>query len=299
MRHIISWLCIGGILFALNRPRTPDTIDAQTLSSIESISGVDTQSLWPGYEIVDFPIDVYYSPDLEFRYHDEEIQSQLPTLDSFALTIDIEEEQPILKVTNTEQWSLMTNYGQHNKQEALQHFQALVLHEGFHGFQYLEGYLDYFEERISLMNLSNPEALLLSLDNDEVYRELWLKEQEALNNLYLGGFQEKQTWLEAREAREDYLMEVLEPEQVRSYLEWEALMESVEGGARFIELQVSQGVSSDELHITVDPFYSSGMEKLYQIGALKVAILQKYLGVDWQIDFYQGNHHFTDLLIEV
>lgn len=276
MRRIISWLCVGGVLIGLNRPRTPETIDAQTLIEIESIYEIDTQTLWPGYEIDHFPIDVYYSQVLEFRYRDGEIQSQFPTLDNFALTIDVEEDQPILKVTNIEQWELMTNYGQRNYQDARQYYQSLIIHEGFHGFQHEEGYLDYVVGRLSRMNLTGPESILLTLDNDEDYRKLWLQEQDALMDYYFDGLKEKKDWLDTRQIREDYLIEILEADQVKSFLEWEALIESVEGEARYIELLVSRDVIPEDLSIEVDSFYSSGIEK-----------------------FYQGKQNFTNLLMEL
>lgn len=272
MKVKIFFLILGLGLVIGYANLTPKGLDVQTQDLIAQAQSLPTQTFFPGYDLSRYPVDVY-GGNVEYRYFQGHVQKKDRALPIFAMTIDVEENGPVIKVCNLSDMRRISDLGYKDKEGRRADYLALLAHEGFHAFQWDQGYLAQVE---ALMQESDRLAEALGrLDRNKTYQDLWLAESAALEE-WLHGQGGQETWQEAyqaRLARQEDLVGVDLASEVTATI---AIYEKVEGGARYIEDRTRAYALGQTYQAKKDPVFRSGKAKTYDSGCLKMALLDKY-----------------------
>lgn len=273
------------------------TIDDDTMNLIERALEIETEDIWPGYKLSNYPMDVNYNK-MEFRYDNGSIKKQEPTLEVLALSAIMDKGNPVLKVLPFKMVRNISDLGgmDLNSQENM--YISILVHEGFHCFQMENGmsYPDLNDiEEVNAVNLKSQdfENHLYKLDQDTKYQNLWKDEIKGLLKYFESG---KLThYNKARSAMESYVRTIL-GEDFLEYNNYKNRMELQEGTARYVEERALEILGESNHTLEFDGNYRKGVEKYYFSGAIKSYILAEKNLFNIEFDFETT---LDDLLEEI
>ncbi|MGI6636637.1 MAG: hypothetical protein ACOX7B_15935 [Christensenellales bacterium] len=299
----ILWLLIGAALIAslfINQPRF---IDAHTIDLIDQARQLDLEKYWPGYQPDIYPVEVYkknlLKSDSIIRYDKNEIYEIKNKTPIYALSMDVDPDgQAVLMATTARDFRSLSDVGNYDGPSADLSYQAVLLHEAFHCFQFDQGFYDLFEKSMSAYKKSTVVTTSRKLDNDPEYQKLWIDEMNRLIDYAKeDNAQNHQAYVNSYQVRLDYVYSSFDAKDADEYLSYSALYEKAEGTAQYIENMALSQLSGKELKFSITG-YGNDTSKFYDSGFLKAYILDQKEGLDWKTDFFKTDKTFEDYLLE-
>lgn len=299
----ILWLLIGTNLIASLFISQPRLIDSHTIELIDQARQIDFEEYWPGYQPDIYPVEVYkrnlIKRDSIVRYDRDglyEIKDKTPI---YALSMDVDPDgQAVLMVTNARDFRSLSDIGNYDGPSADLYYQAVIIHEAFHCFQFDQGFYDLFEKVMSAYEESTVSTTSRMLDDDPEYQKLWIDEMNRLIDYAKeGNAQNHRAYIKSYHIRLDYLYSNYEAKDVDEYLSYSALYEKAEGTAQYIENIALSELSGKELEFCITG-YGKDTSKFYCSGFFKAFILDQRECLDWKTDFFKTNKTFEDYLFE-
>jgi hypothetical protein len=251
------------------------TIDNETMKLIEKSLEINTEEIWPGFKLSDYPIDINYKK-VEFRYEDGEILEQKPTLEVLALSAIMEDGQGILKVLPFGMVRNISDLGGMDIITQENMYISILVHEGFHCFQFENGlsYLDLKNmDQVNLESMKKQDFdnLDYMLDEDKNYQRLWVDEINSLLSYFNTGSLDE--FYKSKSEKENYEKIVL-GDKFEEFSQYRNEFELQEGTARYVEERVLEILGESNHTLEFDGGYRKGVEKYYFSGAIKSYILK-------------------------
>ena len=299
----ILWLLIGIILIASLFVSQPRFIDSHTIDLINQARQLDFEAYWPGYQPDIYPVEVYkrnlLRRDSSVRYDRNglyEIKNKTPV---YALSMDVDPDgQAVVMLTTVRDFRSFSDIGNYDGLSADLSYQAVIVHEAFHCFQFDQGFYDLFEQKMSAYQKSTVLTISRKLDHDLEYQKLWIDEMNRLIDYAKeGNVRNHQAYAKSYQMRLDYLYGSFDAKDADEYLSYSALYEKAEGTAQYIENIALSRLSGKEMEFTVTG-YGGDTSKFYDSGFLKAYILDQKEGLDWKTDFFTTDKTFEDYLLE-
>lgn len=299
MKNKVIYILIGiGLLIGI-RLTSFNTIDQKTLSLIEESFEIDTNEIWRGFDLENYPVDVNYK-DKEFRYFNAEILEKNPDIQILALSALNTNKGPVLKVLPEERVRKIIDVGDLSLKEREKIYKSILVHEGFHCFQMengmeagilVNGKIESPDENL-INDLNIGKNILAKLDNDETYKKHWIQETKDLITFYESNNMDN--WMESRNRRIEYEKKLLK-EDYPIYEKYLNRSELIEGTARYAE-EIALGLMNEEdVEIDFNGVYYTGEEKFYQSGSIKAFILDNQK--DWKDINFNGSITLDELLL--
>lgn len=298
------WLLIGIGLIASLFVSQPRFVDSHTIDLINQARQLDFEAYWPGYQPDIYPVEVYKSnylrKDSIVRYDKNgfyEVKDKTPI---YALSMDVDADgQAILVVTNARDFRGLSDVGNYDGPSADLYYQAVIIHEAFHCFQFDQGFFDLFEQKTSACKDSTVLTTSRKLDNDPEYQKLWMDEMHRLiDYAQEGNANNYQAYVKSNQKRLAYLYGSFDTKDVKEYLSYSALYEKSEGTAQYIENIALSRLRGKEIELSITG-YGKDTSKFYDSGFFKAYILDQKEGLDWKTDFFKTNKTFEDYLLEM
>lgn len=273
MKSKIIYIVIG-ILLVLGYVKTSSRgIDDNTLDLIVDSQKIDTNSIWKGFELEKYPVDVNYGAS-EYRYYNGDTIKKKPDIKVLALSAMDTEVGPVIKTLPEAQVRKIIDSGDLSLEERNKIYKSVLVHEAFHCYQIEKG-----AEGINVDsgNVKSDELegfkkyseLLQRIDKSETFRNLWVKEMVDLEKYYKTG--ESDAWVASRSEslafEKDFFGE--DYELFRKYVNNREL---IEGTARYVE-EASLVMMKHKVKTGFSGLYTNGDEKYYESGCLKANIL--------------------------
>lgn len=271
-----------------------DTMDKETLEVIKDTLALEDINLWPGFDYKSYPMDVNYGK-VEYRFDKGEIIMQQPAINP-ALTAAWDDGQPVLKLISLEDFRRLYDLGNMSLEDTKKIYKTLIVHEAFHCFQAEKGggiiNLQDYNNSDLFEGFKKFKVFQNTLDLDENYQKLWLKEYKSLISLEEGG--NINSWLEAKESKENYERNLLK-EDFAFYKNICLNQELLEGTARYVENKLGKilKIQNNDEEITT---FINGEEKFYVSGAIKSSILDLRLE-SWKYINFDGSVSLDDLIL--
>lgn len=172
--------------------------------------------------------------------------------------------------------------------ETFEQIYSLLIHESFHGYQYLYGEKRFPDELMSLTYLIDPKNIQLRiLERQKLYDAVMTDDPDKLQ-LYINQF------ISLREKR---------AESFAKFVEYENLIETIEGPAHYVEFLALQDISQNHENI-LDSFSTLLLDRekaqinirrsCYGSGLFICLLLDK-VSKDWQLSFTASSlslYHF-------
>lgn len=270
MKAKIIYILLGLLLVLGLYLTRPKTIDPETLAAIEEVKTLDGDSLYKGYDPSIYPVDVNYG-DLEYRLYQGKITNQDPKY-PLAFTAIATEAGPAIKVLPIKDFRNLLDLGTKSKEAIKNSYVAMLAHEAFHCYQMDQGLR---EEDLPEGQDEKSQAefleLVKRLDDDKAYQGYFLNYLAGLIKYRDTG--DKGPYLMAKKDLDAYVKSTLTTDKYSLYRENSAIMELVEGPARYVENKVLD-LRGEERNGEFTGSFPKGLEKFYLTGALKVEILQ-------------------------
>lgn len=258
-------------------------VDAFTLQAFDNAMALtDNDAIWPGFAMreIQFAVrdgkgEIYFQDGAQPVYGPE-------TIDVLAYTATLAEGKPTLHVLGYEETRALQDPLAILRPEAAEDLYVSILtHEAFHGFQFTQ--LGDPLENDSLSQMQAYEGLGAALNAMPAYNQAWDAELFAAYQ-FLEGEAALSPYLAARDAREAIEKANLSPEDFETYRQSQAIMERIEGTARYVELlslpgeprthglyqRLQTGTTSSER------YYTSGMARALILDQTAPAWKQSY-----------------------
>ncbi|WP_440897016.1 hypothetical protein ACS127_03170 [Amphibacillus sp. Q70] len=172
--------------------------------------------------------------------------------------------------------------------ETLDQIYSLLVHELFHGYQYLYGENRFPDELIGLTYLVDPKNVRLRILERQTLYDAVITDDPNKLQLYINQF------ISLRERRAELFEE---------FVEYENLTETIEGPAHYVELQALQDIRQNQVGI-LDSFSTLLLDRAnsqinirrscYGSGLFICLLLDK-VSKDWQLSFTESSlslYHF-------
>lgn len=277
---IVGLLVLGGFVIT-----SPKTIDKETVSLIERSLELNTEDMWEGFDLEDYPVDVYYGK-IEYRYEDGNIEGQEPSYPVPALTAYPDIDGPVIKVLPLKEVRNIIDDGSMDLKEREDVYISVLAHEGFHCYQIANGAdigiepgKGYDFNSDIQKEIEKFDKISYELNENKIYEELCKKEMIDLIEYYETG--NGKSWLESREERIAFEREFL-GENFDFYDDYTYRSELLEGTAKYIELETIRALRGEEPEFKEE--YIKGDYRFYITGALKSYIIEE-AGELYNIDF--------------
>lgn len=285
MKNKIIYLIIGLLVIGGFVKTSPKTIDEQTVALIERSLELNTEDMWEGFELEDYPVDVYYG-NIEYRYEDGNIKGQEPSYPVPALTAYPDIDGPVVKALPLKEVRNIIDDGSLSKKEREDVYISVLTHEAFHCYQIANGAdigiepgKGYDFDSDIQKEIEKYEKISYDLYENETYGKLCKREMKDLIAYYEKG--NGKPWLESREARIDFEREFL-GEDFDFFDDYTYRSEILEGTAKYIELETIKALTGEEPEFEEE--YIKGDYRFYITGALKSYIMEE-AGELYDIDF--------------
>lgn len=202
------------------------------------------------------------------------------------------ESGPVLKLLPEERVRKIIDIGDVSLKERENIYKSILIHEGFHCYQMENGMKTeiFGKDNSEDMSSENEEIikfknLLIELDNENTYRDLWTTETESLIKFY--NTNNKTDWIKNRNERIEFEKSYLK-ENYPIYKKLANQTELIEGTARYLE-NISLAIRNDSKpNDNFESVYSNDIEKFYQSGCIKSFILDK-TNKDWKDLNFNGS----------
>lgn len=290
MKAKIIYLTLGLTLitsYLISQPQAPSQ---QSIDLVKASQAIDSQALWPGYDISRYPIDIRFK-DQEFRYQDGSFTQQNNQLDPIGYTAYLDDQVgPVIKIAPLEDYAGLAEWDGSDPDQIQAGYLATIAHEGFHCYQFEHGLAEWFYddsevEVISEEDLARKQDLINQLENDPDYQALWLAELESLS-------QGRDDYLNLQVQRQAYEADFLGADYPY-YQDYMQLYELMEGTAKYVEHSYRYGDQPLEL----TGFFTPGTVRFYESGALKAQALDR-LNPNWQALAFDGSINLEELLLK-
>jgi hypothetical protein len=299
----IIWMLIGIALIISLFITQPRLIDSHTIDLINQARQLDFEDYWPGYQPDIYPVEVYkrnlLKRDSIVRYDKDKLYEIKDKTPIYALSMDVDTDgQAVLMVTDARDFRSLSDIGNYDGPSADLYYQAVIIHEAFHCFQFDQGLYDIFKKEMTAYENSKVVTTSRKLDDDPEYQKLWIDEMHRLIDYAKeDNIKNHEAYVESYQKRLDYLYGKFDTEDVEEYLSYSALYEKAEGTAKYIENIALSRLSGKELEFSITG-YGKESSKFYDSGFFKAYILDKKEGLDWKTDFFKTNKTFEDYLLE-
>ncbi len=295
MRNKIMYIVFGMLLIFGFVKTSAKGIDDNTLNLIIESQKIDTNSIWKGFELEKYPIDVNYGKS-EFRYYYGETIKKQPDIMVLALSAINTEIGPVIKVIPEAQVRKVIDKGDLSLEERNKIYKSVLVHEAFHCFQMENGAagINVDSGNIKSEDLDDFKKyseLLKRIDKNETFQNLWIKEMADLELYHKTG--ESDAWATSRAVRlafeKDFFGE--DYDIFRKYVNDREL---IEGTARYVE-EASLVIMKYDAKTEFSGQFINGDEKYYRSGCLKANILDNEK--EWKEIRFDGSISLDDLLL--
>lgn len=275
MKGKISYVFVGLVIIAGLFSTRVKEIDADTMNLIKLSHSIESEKIFPGYNMSKYPMDINYDK-IEFRYYKDKISKQKPLYPP-AFSAVPEEDGPVLKVLGLNDFRNVFDMGSASKENISKAYVSMLLHEGFHCYQMDHGLKADDSEKIIDGNLNDEKdsktfyEIQKRLDNDEDYKKLWIDEIKGLINFR--DHNDNSSYEIARKKMDNYLHKKLTKEDYDIYSNYSKEMETIEGTARYVENCVLESFAQKKNGVFNDEFVN-GTNKFYLSGSIKTEILK-------------------------
>ncbi|WP_054252872.1 hypothetical protein [Neofamilia massiliensis] len=270
MKTKIIYILAGILLISGLYMTRPKTIDPENLAAIEKVRSLDGDSLYVGFEPASYPVDVNYG-SVEYSFNKGEITSQDP-LYPLALSAINTDDGPHIKVLPIKDFRNLLGLESKSKESLENSYIAMLAHEAFHCYQMDHGLEDDdFQEGQEEKNQAEFMEILNRLDDDQAYQDFYLNYLEGLVKYRDRG--NKDLYLSAKKDLDAYVKSILDQDKYTIYRKNSAIMEVVEGSARFVENKVLD-LKEEKRNGEFSRIFPKNTSKFYMAGALKVEILE-------------------------
>lgn len=273
MKNKVLYFLIGlGLVFGLYSTRLKG-IDDGTRALLDQVLAIDSQEFFPGFDLAKYPQDVNYGK-IEYRYYKGQVSEQKPEYPP-ALSAIPTDEGPVTKVLPVKDFRNFYDLGDTSKADMEKVYLSVLIHEAFHCHQMTNGYggqmntIKNDPERYG--DFQKSEALMVKLDDDKTFQDLWKAEMEALVDFKESGKKEK--YGQALDNKMAYLKEKLEDQDYKRLVYYFNERELIEGTARFVENKFLDSIGL-ERNGEYEGLYIKTDSKFYTSGALKSEILE-------------------------
>lgn len=284
MKNKIIYLIVGFLITLGFVTTSIKTIDEETVGLIERSLELETEDIWKGFKLEDYPVDVYYGK-IEYRYEDGDIKDQEPSFPVPALTAYPDIDGPVIKAVPLKEVRNIIDDGSMSKKEREDIYISVLAHEGFHCYQIalgadigIEPGKGYDFDSDIQKEIEKFSKISYDLYEDETYGKLCKKEMKDLIEFL--ETKNGNPWLESREERINFEKSFLK-EDFDFYNEYTYRLEILEGTAKYVEFETIKALTGEEPKFLEE--YIKGEYRFYITGALKSYIIEEERLLD--IDF--------------
>lgn len=270
MKAKIIYILVGLLLISGLYMTRPKTIDPETLAAIKKVRSLDADSLYLGFDPGKYPVDVNYG-NVEYSFNKGAITRQDP-LYPLAFSAINTADGPLIKVLPIKDFRNILGLESKSKESLENSYIATLAHEAFHCYQMDHGLEDGdLPEGQEEKSQAEFLELVKRLDDDKTY-------QGYFSN-YLAGLVkyrdigDKGPYLMAKKDLDAYVKSILDQDKYNIYRENSAIMELVEGSARFVENKVLD-LRGEKRNGEFSGIFPKNTSKFYMSGALKAEILE-------------------------
>lgn len=269
---------------------------------------------WSGFNLRKYPM-VFRDETKEEVFYDGEIYKRKPSFETFACTASYVQGEMNVFVLSRKQMDSLAEIaeGLNNENEFLNKqfgfgekalsdnmYLAILYHEAFHAYQ---------QEKISFRDIdfdfNEGIRIINQIDKDQEIKELYNKERLAMLQAVKHGNKENiQEYIDEinkhRDERLKHLEKIFSSKEYNNLVKTEDFLETFEGTARFIELEVGRVLKDEKLverHINTLKEYSSGREKYYRRG-MAISCILEIKSKTWKEELFQRRQSIFDFLID-
>lgn len=252
-------------------------IDSWTQTCLDRALETDTSSIYEGFDIRQFPLDVHYGK-VEYSYINGKITEKapdtVPAFSAFPTKVG-----PVVKTFPIRDFRKAFDTGDLSAQDLENMYVSMLVHEAFHAFQMDHGMTMAIND-LGQIDMNDPEVkkrevfnnLLAKFDDDKTYQDKWLAMMDGLSAWSQG--QGRAAYDAALEDLDAHVRSALEPDQYEIFIYFVHERELVEGTARYVENLVLEQLGSEK-NGEYNGVYDKGQGQFYGSGDLKARILAR------------------------